>query len=86
MDALLADSHLPPLAVLQGPVPAALMGGAEAGWRARLTLFEAPPQVAPGVPVLERVELEVWWMAGESRRSLGLEGFRRRTLGPGDIP
>jgi hypothetical protein len=32
--------------------------------------------------VLERVELEVWWMAGEARRSFKLDGYRQAILTP----
>jgi general secretion pathway protein I len=84
MDAMLADSHLPTLTILQGPFDPALMGGVEAGWRARLAIFEAPRNAAAGVPILERVELEIWWMAGPNRRTYTLEAFRRRALRPGE--
>jgi general secretion pathway protein I len=80
MDAMLADSHLPTMTLLEGPFDPALMGGAEAGWRARLAVFEAPRAVAPGMPILERIELEIWWMAGPNRRTYTLEAFRRRPL------
>jgi general secretion pathway protein I len=80
MDAMLADSHLPTMTPLEGPFDPALMGGAEAGWRARLAIFEAQRGVAPGMPILERVELEIWWMAGPNRRTYTLEAFRRRPL------
>jgi general secretion pathway protein I len=86
MDAMLADSHLPTMTLLQGPFDPALMGGAESGWRARLTVFEAPRGAGPGVPILERVELEVWWMAGPNRRTYTLESFRRRPLRPNEAP
>jgi general secretion pathway protein I len=86
MDSLLADSRLPKLAILEGPFDPALMGGVQAGWRARATLFETPRNISPGVPVLERVELEVWWMAGENRRTYTLEGFRRHILREGELP
>jgi general secretion pathway protein I len=86
MDALLADSHLPTLSILQGPFDPALMGGKEVGWRARLAIFEAPRAVAPGIPILERVELEIWWMAGPNRRTYTLEAFRRRRLRLNEAP
>ena len=86
MDALLAESNLPKQLILEGPFDPALMGGAEAGWRARVTPFEGPPHMGPGMPVLERVELEVWWMAGVNRRTFTLEGFRRHTLREGEVP
>ena len=80
MDAMLADTHLPTMMLLEGPFDPALMGGAEAGWRARLAIFEAPRAVSPGIPILERIELEIWWMAGPNRRTYTLEAFRRRVL------
>ena len=86
MDALLADSHLPTMDILQGPFDPALMGGAEAGWRARLAIFETPRSVGPGVPVLERVELEIWWLSGPNRRTYTLEAFRRRPLRINESP
>jgi type II secretory pathway pseudopilin PulG len=49
-------------------------------WRARVSLFEAPPNAGPGASVLERVELEVWWQDGSRRRSLQLEGYRRNII------
>ena len=86
MDALLAESRLPKMEILEGPFDPALMGGVEAGWRARSTVFEAPRNVTPGITVLERVELEVWWKAGENRRTFTLEGFRRHVLREGEVP
>ena len=60
MDELLLDSRLPYDSPLEGQFdPAAT--GMKGGWRARLTRFEAPPQTTPGTPLLERLELEVWW-------------------------
>jgi hypothetical protein len=85
MDALLADTHIPREAVLQGPIDPALLGGAEGGWRGRLSLFEGPPAMGPNVPVLERVELEIWWIAGDKRRNFTLEGFRRRIPRPDEL-
>src|SRR5690348_1402762 len=68
MDALLIDRHLPEFAILEGPIGPDFLGGAQGGWRARVTPFEMPAQRAPGTPVLERIELEIWWMAGQKRR------------------
>ncbi len=86
MDALLADTHLPTMEILQGPFDPALMGGAEAGWRARLAIFESPRAVAPGTPILERVELEIWWISGPNRRVYTLEAYRRRPLRINESP
>jgi general secretion pathway protein I len=85
MDALLSETRLPKLVILEGPFDAALMGGVEAGWRAQATVFDAPRHVTPGILVLERVELEVWWMAGSNRRKIAMEGFRRHVVLPGEL-
>jgi hypothetical protein len=31
---------------------------------------------------LERVELEIWWMSGDQRRTYVVEGYRRAVLKP----
>lgn len=74
MDALLVDPTLPPMTVMEQPLEPALMGGAKGGWRAQISPFEQAPGGGPG---LDRVQLEIWWMSGNQRRSFGLEGFRR---------
>ncbi|MBZ5595974.1 MAG: type II secretion system GspH family protein [Acidobacteriia bacterium] len=85
MDALLLDTQLPPFAVLEGGIDPALMGGAQSGWRARVTPFEMPLGRTAGTPILERVELEIWWMANDTRRTFTIEAFRRRQLRPDDV-
>lgn len=85
MDALLLDTRLPQFSVLEGGIDPALMGGVEAGWRARVTPFEMPASRTAGVPVLQRIELEVWWMAGDKRRTFALDAFRRRKLTTADL-
>jgi general secretion pathway protein I len=75
MDDLLLDTRLPYDRPFEGQFnPAAT--GIEGGWRARLTRFETPPQAGPGTTVLERIELDVWWMSGSQKRALSLEAFR----------
>src|SRR5206468_8194972 len=74
MDSLLADPALPQLAVMERSLDPVLLGGAKGGWRAQVSPFE---QAAGGGRGLDRVQLEIWWMAGNQRRSFGLEGFRR---------
>jgi general secretion pathway protein I len=74
MDALLVDQTIPELAVIEEPLDPVLVGGARGGWRARLTPFEPG---TPGLPGLDRVQLEIWWMSGDDRRSFTLEAFRR---------
>jgi type II secretion system protein I len=85
MDTLLLDRQLPQLSVLEGGFDPALVGGAQAGWRARVTPFEMPSGRAAGTPVLERIELEIWWMAGDRRRTFTLDAFRRRQLRARDL-
>ena len=85
MEELLVNRLPQPMGVLEGPFDPALMGGLQGGWRARFGLFEMPPTPAPGTLVLERVELEVWWMSGEQRRTFALEGFRSKALRPEDV-
>ena len=71
--------------MLTGPYDPALSGGLAAGWQARLTTFEAPPRSTPGQLSLDRIELQVWWMAGTQRRTFNLDGFRPRVLRPEDF-
>jgi general secretion pathway protein I len=82
MDELLLAKPLPPNAVLEGTWDTGATAGGQMGWRARLTTFEMPPQAGPGAPVLDRVELEIWWMNGDKRRTFTLDGFRRGVIAP----
>ncbi|MCL6544271.1 MAG: type II secretion system GspH family protein [Bryobacteraceae bacterium] len=79
MNELLLDRSLPKDQILEGVYSEDAVG-LKGGWRARLTNFESPQAPAPGVPVVERLELEIWWMSGERRRTLALEGFRRAVI------
>ena len=81
MDELLLDSRLPKDRVIEARFDPAT-SGVEGGWRARLATFEEPPIVVPGVAVLERLELQVWWMSGSHRRVLSMEAFRQATILP----
>ena len=84
MDELLLDARLPYDTPLEGRFdPAAT--GMEGGWKAHLSRFEMPPQPAPGTPILERLELEVWWTSGRRTRNLSLEAFRRG-MSPPPVP
>jgi prepilin-type N-terminal cleavage/methylation domain-containing protein len=76
MDELLADRRAPAGSTLDGVFPPSLMGRGEGGWRAHIAHFELPPQASPGTPLLDRVELEVWWTSGGRRRTFALEGYR----------
>ncbi|MCS7316022.1 MAG: type II secretion system protein [Bryobacterales bacterium] len=86
MDALLLDPRLPRFTVFGGEFDRALSGGLPAGWRARLTPFEAPPGAGPGSAALERLELEIWWeTAPERRKSFRLEAYRRGIVAADDV-
>ncbi len=77
---VLIDFSFPAGADVQGTFDAALTGGIESGWHARVAVFEAPPEAQPGMAVLERCEVEVWWRDGANRRSLAVNGYRRGTI------
>jgi general secretion pathway protein I len=85
MDALLIDYDIPRLQVISGEFDPSMMGGARGGWRARCTIFEVPPRAGPATTFTERIELEVWWMSGASRRQFLVEGFRRNRLVASDM-
>ncbi|MDQ6666406.1 MAG: hypothetical protein M3Z23_18665 [Acidobacteriota bacterium] len=71
MDALLLDYTIPLDSTIEGKFTG------DSGWRAKLTTFDLGPRPAPGVPVLERLELEIWWLSGTQRRTFQLEAYRR---------
>jgi general secretion pathway protein I len=79
MDDLLVDQSLPRKVPLQG------FFDATSGWRAVIQPFETSPGSGPGQWVMDRVELEIWWMDGQTRRAYTLEGFRRGILKAGDL-
>ena len=85
MNELLVDFKTPLNVPLEGEFDPALAGGLKTGWQALLTNVELPPQPAPGDWTLDRLELRVWWMNGEQRKSIVLEGFRHRVLQPKDL-
>lgn len=83
MDELLTAKRLPMNAVIEGSWDPSVTADEQIGWRARQTPFEIPPAAPPGTPILNRVELEIWWMSGDQRRTFTLEGFRRGLIKPG---
>jgi prepilin-type N-terminal cleavage/methylation domain-containing protein len=80
MDEILVDRNFPRGSTVEGvwDRPGEVTGG----WRARVTQYEAPRELKEGVFVLDRVELEVWWMSGSERRTFQVEGFRTVLLRP----
>ena len=85
MNELLLDERSPRNTTLGNQFDKALTGGLDAGWRATVTVAEQAPNAGPGDFALDRIQLEVWWMAGPQRRTFALEGYRRRTVVPQDI-
>ena len=80
MDELLVDHTFPRGVPREGLFDPMLAGGVPAGWRARVMPFETAPNAGPGMWVVDRIELEVWWMEGATRRAFTLEAFRRGIL------
>ena len=85
MNELLLDSRLPRDTVVSGGFDPAQTGGVEAGWRARRARFETPVNPGAGQVALERIELEVWWMAGPERRTFALDAYRPHILRPEEL-
>lgn len=85
MNELMADVTLPRDQVLSGTFDPRLTGGLEVGWQARLTTAEMPPTPATGQPCLQRIELQIGWMAGDQKRSFTLDSYRSHILRPGDL-
>jgi type II secretory pathway pseudopilin PulG len=83
MNELLADYTLQRNSEIGGQFDPALMAGIEAGWRAKLMTAELPPTAA-GQLALDRIALEVWWNVNGTRRTMTLEGFRKRFLAQGE--
>jgi general secretion pathway protein I len=85
MDELLLQATLPHGVDLQGPMDSVQTGWAHAGWHAMVRPLDVPPGVSPGAPILERIELQIWWDSSGSRRSFSMEAFRRGTMTPEDM-
>jgi general secretion pathway protein I len=83
MNSLLSDPSAP--GAQQGLFDPAITGGLECGWRAQVSVAEKSPSPGAGDYVIERVQLEIWWVSGGQRRSFPLNGYRRRVLGPEDF-
>lgn len=86
MNSLLADPGATVSGQRDGLFDPAITGGLECGWRAQVSVAEkAAPTPAAGDYVLDRVQVEIWWMSGGQRRTFPLESYRRRTLRPADL-
>jgi type II secretion system protein I len=77
MNDLLLDVNLPFEGNVSGQFDAEQSGGAQAGWRASLRPFEAPPYAGPGTTIVQEVALEIWWQPYYgTRRTMQLTGYR----------
>jgi prepilin-type N-terminal cleavage/methylation domain-containing protein len=85
MDELLVTSELPRGPTFQGSFDPALAGGQPITWSAVVLPFETLPGAGPGQWVVDRIQLQIAWMDGETRHEFSLEGFRRGVLQPGDV-
>lgn len=85
MDELLVDRSLPRNATVEGPLDPSLLRSTQAGWRAREVPFEVPPGLWPGAQVMDRLELEIWWMVGGQRRTFSLASYKTYVLLPRDV-
>lgn len=88
MDELLVDQKTPRKLPIEGLFDPAQVG-VTAGWRARIMPFDTMPGSGPGRWVVDRVELQIWWLTGPSqspiRHEYNLEAFRRGILQAGDL-
>ena len=77
MNDLLVDKTLPFDGTVEGQFEPEQSGGVPSGWRASLRPFDLPPHAGPGVTILQRIGLEIWWqpVAG-TRRTIELESYR----------
>lgn len=85
MDELSVAARAPRIAPFEGTWGPEVTGNLPMGWRARITPFEMPPGAGPGTLILERVELEIWWMNGQQRRTFQIDGFRHAVLTPEEL-
>jgi general secretion pathway protein I len=86
MNGLLTDPRVPLNAPQEGLFDPAITGGLECGWRAQVSVAEKSSSTpAAGDYVLDRIQLEIWWMSGGQRRTFPLDSYRRRTLRPEDL-
>ena len=85
MEEVLADKRLPRNVLLQGAYDSTQTNGASSGWRVHIAAFETPPTPAPGNVIVDRIQVQVWWMNGDTQRTFDVESFRRYYLTAQDV-
>lgn len=71
MDEIIVNHRIPSNAVIEDKYDEG------SGWQVRITPFETLQGSPAGQPLLERIQLEIWWTEGGQRHSFPLEGYRR---------
>jgi hypothetical protein len=84
MDELLVATELRRGQPIQGIFEPVETGGQPITWQANILPFETAPGAAPGQWVVDRIQLQISWTDGATKRSFSLEGFRRGVLQNGD--
>ena len=85
MNDLLADDKLSAGAAPSGTFDPTLTGGMAVEWQGRLTTTSMPPTPMTGQPCLQRIELQIRWMAGQQQKSFTLDAYRTHILRQGDL-
>ena len=85
LDELLVEKRLPRNVLLEGVYDPSSTNGLPSGWKARITAFEIPDNPGPGTKILDRIEVQIWWVASGQAQTFHAEGFRRTVLTPEDI-
>ena len=80
MDELILSRNRMDSIPVDGQWQPAETGAIPMGWHAVITPFETPPNARPPLTILERVQLEVWWMNAGQRKTFYLEGYRQNNL------
>jgi len=85
MNELLADDLLANGGSWNGAFDPALTGGLDIEWQARMSTVQMPPTPAIGQPCLQRIELQISWMAGDQKKTFTLDSYRTHMLRQGDL-
>ena len=84
MEELLLNPALPRFQQLEGKWDPPNVSDRQ-GWVLRLTPFDLPEMAGPGTPILDRLQLDAWWMDGGSRRIYTLVAYRPGVLSDKDF-
>jgi general secretion pathway protein I len=84
MEELLLNPSLPRFQQMEGKWDPPNVSDRQ-GWVLRLTPFDVPEVAGPGAPILDRLQLDAWWMDGTQRRVYTLVAYRRGVLTENDF-